>query len=130
MRKSDLVPGIIYGYQHDSIPISIDKETLKLIVTNQEVATPFEVVIDKESFPVVVKDIQKDVLTEEIIHVDLLLAKPGHAITFKIPVRLHGVSIAVKNGWGVIMQALDYVTVKALPEKILSQIDIIFQLQK
>lgn len=124
LRKDNFIPGIVYGYKHDSIPVSIEKETLKSILQKDQVATPFEITIDKETLPVVVKEIQKDVLTEEVIHVDLLITPKGHPIVFDVPVRLHGISIAVKNGWGVIMQALDYVKLKAKPEDIIPQIDI------
>lgn len=124
LRKENLIPGIIYGYKHESIPVSIDKETLKAILQKDNVATPFEITIGKEIFPVVVKEIQKDVLTGEVIHIDLLIAEKGHPIVFDVPVKLHGVSIAVKNGWGVIMQALDYVKLKAKPEDIIPQIEI------
>lgn len=118
LRRDGLVPGVLYGLSQESKMFSVDKENLKSILKNNKTATPFNVAIDKTVYKVIVKDIQRDVINEDIIHIDLLSIKEGQTVVVKIPVRLEGVSPAVKNGWGVIMQALSRITVKAKADKI------------
>jgi large subunit ribosomal protein L25 len=67
-----------------------------------------------ESQMVTVREIQRDPLTQRIIHVDLLGVRMDQPIEFHVKVEFIGSPIGVKEG-GVLSKAVDHIEVECLP---------------
>lgn len=125
LREQGLIPAVIYGP---------DKKNENLTVNEKEFNKVFEVVgtnrfIDlivgnNEPIMVLVKECQKDSVTDKIIHIDFYQIKKGHEITVDVELNYHGVSMAVKQKGGTLVKNFEKVTVKCLPKNIIENIDI------
>ena len=64
-----------------------------------------------------IQEYQKDPITSEIIHVDLMLAQNGVEAKYSVKVRIVGIAKGLKNK-GVLMVSKKRIKVKAAPEKL------------
>jgi large subunit ribosomal protein L25 len=71
-----------------------------------------------------VRDVQYDAVTDEILHVDLMGLQEGRPVEVEVPIRGKGTPEAVKSGIGVLVRDNDYVKIKAVPEKIPNFIEV------
>lgn len=81
----------------------------------------FQVNVSGKVLDVVVQEYQKDPVTSEILHVDLLLVQKGILTNFKIPVVTEGDAIGIKNK-GVLLFSKKRISVKCKPEDLVNSI--------
>lgn len=81
----------------------------------------FQVNVDGKVLDVVVQEYQKDPVTSEILHVDLLLVQKGVLTNFKIPVITEGSAIGIKNK-GVLLFSKKRISVRCKPEDLVDNI--------
>ena len=67
------------------------------------------------------QEYQKDPVTSEILHVDLLLVQKGVLTNFKIPVITEGSAIGIKNK-GVLLFSKKRISVRCKPEDLVDNI--------
>ncbi len=124
LRNKGLIPAVVYGRKIENIALSLDaKEFNKVFKTAGENSLiNLKVTGKKEDLPVLIHDIQKDSLTENIIHVDFYRPNLEKAVKALIPLRLVGESLAVKNLGGTLVKKITEIEVKALPMHLPSEI--------
>jgi large subunit ribosomal protein L25 len=114
-RLRDKVPAILYHSGVEAIPLSMDKKRLyKALRTGQMI---FEIVVDKKSQFVLLKEVQYHPVTDEVIHVDFQKVKEDEKISLEVAIRSAGESQGVKLG-GILVQLLNSVTIKCKPSEI------------
>ena len=113
LRNKDRLPGIFYAHGEDPVLLSVDpKEFQKLL---QQDANILDVVFpDGKSRKCILKEVQKDPITDAPIHVDIMGIKMSEKIRITIPIVFQGTPIGVKEG-GVLEHALREVEVEGLP---------------
>ncbi len=77
----------------------------------------FEIIVDKKSQFVLLKEVQYHPVTDEIMHVDFQKVKEDEKISLEVAVRSEGESQGVKLG-GILVQLLNSVTIKCKPSEI------------
>ncbi|MCE3038099.1 50S ribosomal protein L25/general stress protein Ctc [Helicobacter anatolicus] len=77
----------------------------------------FPVKVDGKTLEVVVQEYQKDPVTSNLLHVDLMLAQKGVVSKYKIPVKAVGTPVGLKNK-GVLIYSKKRVGVQAAPENL------------
>ncbi|MGX2982936.1 50S ribosomal protein L25/general stress protein Ctc [Helicobacter sp. 23-1045] len=83
----------------------------------------FDVKIGSEVHNVVVQEYQSDPVTSKILHIDLLLAQKGVVAKYKIPIRLEGSAVGVKNK-GVLLFSKKRISVKCKAEDLVEHIKV------
>ncbi len=111
LRKEGILPANIYGKKIKSESIQIDlKEFLNI----------YKVVGDTKLFyinerPVLVANIQKDPVSDSLLHIDFHQVDLKEKVEAKVPVELIGESPAEKQSIGTVVQYLNEIEVEALP---------------
>lgn len=118
LRKSGRVPGVLYGRGMEPVLISADEGELR---TAAETKGLFQASLDGEQYQVMVRDVQVDPIKLRLLHVDLQRVTMNEPITTEIPLVLSGDATGVKNG-GVLDQSLRTVEVRALPDRLPSEV--------
>ena len=114
-RLRDRVPAILYHSGIEATPLSMDKKSLyKALRTGQMI---FEVIVDKKSQFVLLKEVQYHPVTDEVIHVDFQKVKEDEKLSLEVAIRSVGESQGVKLG-GILVQLLNSVTIKCKPSEI------------
>jgi large subunit ribosomal protein L25 len=119
LRRSGLVPGVVYGGrgQEDATSFKVDARVLRHVLIDGSALIDLKV--DGKTLPVIVKDRQLDPVRDEIIHIDLLEVRLDEKIQTQVGVQIEGVEEApgVKEG-GVLEQVSHQLNVEALPTDI------------
>jgi len=127
LRTEGLIPGILYGEKQDNIALTIDARDLRTALS-----TPFgrnvilQLGVDGESGTTraVVRDMERDPVSRDVLHVDLQRISENRPIQMSIPVVLVGESPAVKEGRGILDHTMRELEVKCLPKDIPEYIEV------
>lgn len=111
------IPAVIYGHNiQGSIPCELNKkEFVRLVKPNGRNIILKCNLEDGTSHHALIKEIQKDVLTLEPIHVDFLAVSLDKEIEITIPIHTSGESIGEKMG-GILEQVTFKITIKGKPD--------------
>ena len=124
LRRSGMVPGVIYGGGEDSLSFQVDARGLRSALAHA--GAVLELNIDGTGgTPVVVKEQTRHPVTGDTIHIDLLRVRLDQAITATVVVELTGTEEApgVREG-GVLEQINREISVEALPTEIPDQLEL------
>ncbi len=103
-RKSGFIPAVIYG-ESGTKALAVDKieySKIEKFVSGKAALLELDYNNGTEGNYAVIKQIERDSVTCEIMHMDFLEVVRGKAMTVVLPLRVFGESIGVKNGGGVI----------------------------
>jgi len=125
LRRNGEIPCVIYGHGEQAISASVmEKDFHDLVKRNPYGVGVVNLEIKgKETFWSVVKAIQKDPITDEVLHIDFQHLHKGEKITVDIPIKASGIPIGEKEG-GMLEQVTHEVRVTVLPSKIFSVITV------
>ncbi len=123
LRRRGLVPGIVYGAGGDCHSFQADAHDLRGLLASG--AAVFDVKLDGEEIPVIVKDQQLHPVRSDVMHIDMLRVNLNETIQTTVLVELHGAEEApgVKEG-GVLEQVTRELTIEALPGDIPEKIEV------
>ena len=121
LRSQELVPGVIYGCAQE-INFSAPAKAFKPLVytPNFQVA---EVSVDGKAYRCILKDLQFDKVTDELIHIDLLELVEDKKVIATIPLKYVGTAAGVKAG-GRLVTKMKSLKVKTYPRFLKEQIEV------
>lgn len=123
LRKGGQLAAVLYGYQTESLPISLNyKETAK-VVQSQGYTSVFSIEVDGKKINAVLTDIQRDAIKGHVKHVDFLAVNMEEELEVDVPLTLIGTSIGVKGG-GVLTQPNHTIKVKVKPSDMPDYIEV------
>jgi large subunit ribosomal protein L25 len=121
LRSQQLVPGVIYGGEKE-INFSAPAAAYKPLVYTPSFQFA-EVDIDGNIYKCILKDLQFDKVTDELIHIDLLELVEDKEVVATIPLKFTGVSKGVKEG-GKFVGKINSLKVKTYPKYLKEQIEV------
>lgn len=122
-RREGKIPGVIYGKKIGNLLFEVGKLELdrELSVIGEHGALSFN--IDGYNGTAIIKEVQKDAVNHNVIHVDLEEVVNTEPIEAEVPVRFIGKDFL--NTKGIVLQAQsDLVKVSCMPEELPTSIDI------
>ena len=121
VRKSGRVPAVIYGPKVDSQAIEIDEKDLSTLIRNavsQVILIDLEVEGDnRPKRQALVKKVDRHVMRDEIIHLDLFEVEDDTVVELNIPVEPVGEPTGVKDAGGTLARLVANVKVRSTPAK-------------
>lgn len=124
MRKEGIYPAILYGHGEKSRRICIEHHDLKKVIDIlKEEAVTINLKVAGKDYLCVIKSIQQNPITGELLHVDFQHIHKKEKIKTSVPIHLLGEAPGLKEG-GIMEQNLHEVVVKCLPADMPSHIDI------
>ncbi len=123
LRKSGWVPGIIYGPDQEPIPIKVRFNTVEKVFHHITETTPIELVLDGKSYRVFLKMVQRDKVTDRIVHIDFYVPMKGHKMRLNVPLKYEGKPIGVERG-GTLEILVEELPVEVDPDKIVDEIKV------
>ncbi len=121
------VPAVLYGEKQDNVPISIVANDLRAALST---ASGRNVIIhlgldgEESSAKAVIREMKRDAVTREILHVDLQRISENKPVVMHVPITLVGESLAVKEGRGILDHTMRQLEVKCLPGDIPEHIEV------
>lgn len=121
LRSEERVPAVIYGGTKE-VNFSTPLTSLKSIIYTPDFMLA-QVNVDGQSYNCVLKDLQFDKVTDQLIHVDFLELVPGKKVIVTIPINFTGSAVGVKEG-GKLVIKMKSLRAKVLPEHLQENIEV------
>jgi large subunit ribosomal protein L25 len=96
LRRDGYLIANIYGKGLENINAAFKKNDFIKFMRNKETLA-FDVKVADKTLKVVVQEYQKDPVTSDLLHVDLMVAQPGVKTFYQIPVEAVGTAKGLKN---------------------------------
>ena len=91
VRRTGMVPGVIYGDGKAAVSLSMDKKELTMALNNPGFFnTIWEVTVGKENYRVLPKDVQLHPVSDQALHIDFLRIGKNTKLHVDIPVVFEG----------------------------------------
>lgn len=121
LRSEEKVPAVIYGGAKE-INFSAPASAFKNVIYTPDFMLT-EVKVGGDSYQCVLKDLQFDKVSDQLIHVDFLELVAAKKVTVNIPLKFTGVPEGVKDG-GKLVVKMKSLKVKTLPKHLLENIEV------
>lgn len=116
IRKNNLIPGNVFGKKIKSFPVQVEEKLFRETYSQAgETSLIYLSTGDKKQHPVLITDIHKHPVTNQVLHIDFRQVVLTEKVSAAIPLELKGESPAVKDKNGVLVQAVNEIEVQALP---------------
>lgn len=117
LRKEGLIPANIFGKKIKSQSLALDKKEFGKVFEEAGETGIVNLTIEgeKEAHPVMIQNLQKGPVTDEILHADLRQVILTEKITANIPVEMTGEAPAAEQKLGILIQNISEIEVEALP---------------
>lgn len=123
LRHEGRIPAVVYGYQIESTPISVDSSTLEKILRQNGSNVVLELEVAGQKVNSLVHKTQLDTFTGKIKHVEFLAVDMMEQTEVEAEVLLVGEPAGVKAG-GTLGQNLYSVVVSATPDKLPERVEV------
>jgi large subunit ribosomal protein L25 len=129
LRKLGKIPVVLYGNNKPPLSISLNqRETQRLLESGASRKLMNLVVIQggavKKECLSLFKEIQRNPLTNEILHIDLYEVERGKKIHAVVPINLIGKPIGVTDQGGALQVLLRQIHIQCVPEQMPETIDV------
>ncbi len=116
LRAEGLIPAELYGRDSANLHLAVKGNEFRKVFAEAGENTIVNLQFNGKTIPVLIHDIQKDYLHDEIIHVDFYRVRMDEKITARVPLEFTGESPAVKEQGGVLNKTMSEVEIEALPK--------------
>lgn len=114
LRREGLLPAVMYGSDIESIPIILNtievRQTLSMIGAN----TLITLKIGKKEYLTLVRDVQREVIMRDLLHIDFQAVALEESISTSVPIVVEGEAPAVKELNALLVSSLDELQIEAL----------------
>lgn len=116
LRQQGWTPGVIYGHGFDSVPLQFEERPLKLLLTHVGGSQLVQIdVAGEEAEMALVRDVQRDPIRGNVLHVDFYRVEMTERLTAEIPLITEGSSPVLERGEGILLQGISAIEVECLP---------------
>ena len=126
LRRQGITPTHLLGHGLKSLALQCDTVELGHIITLGGTTRLIDLQIEAEKQPrsVFIREIQRDNISKQLLHVDFYQVRKGEKITADVPIALIGEAPAMKSKGNTLQQTLTHLGVECLPEKLPPRIEI------
>ena len=121
LRRSGMIPGIVYGSSKPPVPISVDpKQVERILHLESGVNTVFMLHLvgkDQRRYAMI-KDVQTDPVSNRLQHTDFIRIQMDEAIQVNVPIQTVGEAPGVKLDQGILDIPLREIRIESLPADI------------
>ena len=116
VRRAGFIPAIIYGHKQDPLPISLEEQRATQILNKVSGSTVVTVRVDGKDYSTLVRDVQRDHLKNEFLHLDFLAVSLTEKLRTAVSITLIGEAPVLKEYEALIVAGISEVEVEALPQ--------------
>lgn len=124
VRNAGLIPGVYYAKGKEPLAIATTFKQLRPAVYTSDTHIITMTVEGAGTMDCIIKDVDFDPVTEEIVHFDLLGIIEGQTIHVEVPITLKGTAKGVTLGGGLLEHIMHKVQIECLPASLPEHIEI------
>jgi large subunit ribosomal protein L25 len=116
LRRSGLLPAVIYGHNVEPISISLDDREATRVLARLSSSSLITINLEGKEYPSLVREKQQNHVRRNLIHVDFMVVSLTEKIRANVEIILTGNSAAVKDFNAMLINGLNELEVEALPQ--------------
>ena len=127
LRRSNQVPGIIYGGSNEATPIAIEHNPLYHALRVETFhSSILDMELDGRNEQVLLRDIQWHPYRQQVMHIDFQRVSPDRPIHMRVPLHFRNQesSPAVKQSAGIVGHVMTEIDITCLPKDLPGFIDV------
>lgn len=124
LRRKGLTPANLYGPNIESIPLQVETTLLKRLIARVGRNALVTLMVDGKPRVVMIRDIQRNPLTDDLLHVGFFQVEMTHRVRTEVPLLFLGDAPAAKSSRVMLLQDLTALQVEALPGELPRNIEV------
>lgn len=124
IKMDGKIPAILYGPGVKNITLQVDEKEFKNVFKEAGESSLVELLVDKDKKLVLVHEIQKDPISDKVIHIDFFQASLTEEVEVNVPLVFEGVAPAEKDLGGTLVKNIMELEVRGLPQNLPNEIKI------
>ena len=127
LRKSGGVPGVVYGLDRPPFTVGVGARKIEEVLgleSGRNTIFTLALAGQDRSRAVMIKALQRDPVTERLVHVDFVRVDLAKSVRVSVPIRIIGIAEGVKSDGGLLEFVLRQVEVQCLPSDIPEHLDL------
>jgi large subunit ribosomal protein L25 len=124
-RAKGLIPAVLYGHGEAPVALTVQNREFVTSMHQHKGSNPIlSVQLGGGEYTALLRDVQYDPLTHEILHLDFQHISLTERVEVKVPVHLTGTAVGVKDGGGILEVIIRDIEVRCLPTAIPASLDL------
>lgn len=117
IKEAGIIPAVVYGHKIDNVLLSVDEKEFLKVLDEAGESSLIEVSVEGEKGKrlVLVKDLQRDSVGGNIIHIDFFETSAKEEVEVDVELVFEGESLAVKDLGGTLVKNIQELSIKAMP---------------
>jgi large subunit ribosomal protein L25 len=125
LRREGKLPAVVYGYGVDSTPILLDLRETSRILKNTSVSTLINLKVDDAEHNVLVREVQKGILSRAITHIDFQAIAMNVLVRTQVPLVVLSDDVPAVNDFDAMLNiGVDSIEIECLPRNLPDQIEV------
>ena len=116
LRRAGKLPGVLYGHNVEPIAITLELRAASRILVGLTGSSLVTLNVDGNESSVLVREKQRNFITNTLLHVDFQAVSLTEKIRADVNIVFQGISPAVKDFNGVVVEGVQRVEVECLPQ--------------
>ena len=116
LRRQGKLPAVLYGHNFSPTPITLDRHDATLALSRLTSSSLVTINLDGQEHAALVREKQRDLIKNELLHVDFQVVSLTEKIRARVGITLTGTAPAVKIYNGVVLTGLEEIEVECLPQ--------------
>ena len=123
-RAAGRLPAVIYGKDREAAKIELDAHDFAVTLRRLGGRAAIFKITGEEDVIALLREVQTDPVTDELLHVDLMEIPRGRPVVVNIPVQVVGTCQAIKAGDASVALAADTIEISCRPQELPDAIEI------
>ena len=126
LRRQGITPTHLFGHDIKSLALQCDTSQLQKIISQAGMTRLINLKIDDDKQPkgVFIREIQRDEVSRQLLHVDFYQVRKGEKIRVDVPIVMVGEAPAMKGKGRMLTHGVTSLPIECLPDKLPSQIEV------
>jgi large subunit ribosomal protein L25 len=124
LRRQGLLPGVVYGYNMQPTPISLDAHSAGLVLPKLTSSSIVTIDLEGKQIAALVREKQRNFIKNFFTHVDFQAVSLTETIRTSVSLHFHGTAPAIKEFQAAIVTNMTEIEVEALPNDLPERIEV------
>ncbi len=126
LRREGWVPGVMYGHGFEAIPLQFDRAALRQVLSQVGGSQLINIKVGDAKDPefALLREVQRDVISRELLHVDFYRVMMTETITTEIPLLTTSDSPVAQQKEGILLHGISEIEVECLPGDLVDALEV------
>jgi len=126
LRREGWVPGVMYGHGFESVSLKFDKYELRGVLSQVGGSQLVNINVEGAEEPefALLREVQRDVISNDLLHVDFYRVMMTQTITTEIPLLNRGESPVAEQKEGILLFGIAEIEVECLPGDLVDALEV------